>query len=324
MPIGKTLLLTFFLLVCTALKAQNFKEEEVLLNTENGEIGGVILFPENANKKVPVVLIIQGSGPTDKDGNSAALPGKNNSLKLLAEALAENGIASLRYDKRGMGLSKKAGKAEEELSFDDFIADASEFLNYLIEDKRFKKVGIAGHSQGSLIGMKIAQGKDVKAFASIAGPSLPIDETLKEQFRANPYNPPKLLEEANTILASLKSGEQVQEVSPFLQSVFRPSIQPFMISWMKYEPTKEISKLNMPILVINGSTDLQVNVEDAQRLQISNPKAKLVIVDGMNHVLKDSSAKPMENNATYSNPDLPLNTKFRKSVCDFFVENLKK
>lgn len=323
MPIGKSIFVALLLLASTVLKSQNFKEEEIYLNTESGEIGGVILLPEKHNKKLPAVLIIQGSGPTDKDGNSAALVGKNNSLKLLAEALAANGIASLRYDKRGIGMSKKAGKAEETLSFDDFINDASLFLDYLIEDKRFKKIGIAGHSQGSLIGMKIAQGKKVKAFASIAGPSLSIDQTLKEQLKANPYNPPKLLKEANSILASLKSGEQVPNVSPFLQSVFRPSVQPFMISWMKYDPTDEISKLNMPILVINGSTDLQVSVADAQRLHISNPKAELVIVNGMNHVLKDSSAQPQENNATYSNPDLPLSAKFRKSICDFFVTNLK-
>ena len=323
MPMGKTLFIACILFVSTALKSQNFREEEVFLNSGQGDLGGVILFPESHNKKLPVVLIIQGSGPTDKDGNSAALAGKNNALKLLAEALAANGIASLRYDKRGIGMSRKAGKSEETLTFDDFINDASLFLDYLIEDKRFKKIGIAGHSQGSLVGMKIAQGKKVKAFASIAGPSLSIDETLKEQLKANPYNPPKLLEEANSILASLKSGEQVPDVSPFLQTVFRPSVQPFMISWMQYDPTDEISKLDMPILVINGSTDLQVSVADAQRLHISNPKAELVIVNGMNHVLKDSSAQPMENNATYSNPDLPLNAKFRKSVCDFFVTNLK-
>lgn len=280
-------------------------------------------IPEG-KRRMPAVLIIQGSGPTDKDGNSAMLPGKNNSLKLLSETLAQAGIASLRYDKRGMGLSVDASVKEPDLSFDTFIKDAQSFLQYLIEDKRFKKIGVAGHSQGSLIGMIISQGNDVEAFASIAGPSLSIDETLLMQIKANPYNPPQLLSEAEEITASLKKGVEVSEVSSFLQSIYRPSIQPFMMSWMKYDPTEEISKLEIPVLVISGSTDLQVNVEDAQRLHISNEKAKLVIVKGMNHVLKNAPADRKENSASYSNPELPLNEEFKREIINFFRENLKK
>jgi len=303
--------------------AQSYYEEEIALETENGKLGGILTMP-NKGKKVPAVLIIQGSGPTDKDGNSAMLPGKNNSLKLLAESLAEAGIASVRYDKRGMGLSAGAVMSESDLSFDDFVFDANEFLTFLIKDKRFKKIGIAGHSQGSLIGMLISQKNDVNAFASIAGPSFTIDETLLMQLKANPYNPPQLLKEAESITASLKKGIEVQEVSSLLQSVYRPSIQSFMMSWMKYDPSEEISKLEIPVLVINGSTDLQVHVEDAQRLQISNEGSKLVIVKGMNHVLKDAPANPIENNATYSNPELPLNKEFEQEIVSFFLKNLKK
>lgn len=271
------------------------------------------------------VLIIQGSGPTDKDGNSAMLQGKNNSLKLLSESLAEAGIASLRYDKRGMGMSAKAEVSEADLTFDDFVSDANVFLDYLIEDRRFKTVGVAGHSQGSLIGMLISQQNKVKAFASIAGPSFSIDETLLMQIKANPYNPPQLLAEAESITASLQEGVEVKEVSSYLQSVYRPSIQSFMMSWMKYDPTEEISKLEMPVLVINGTTDLQVHIEDAERLQLSNEEqTKLVIIKGMNHVLKDAPANPIENNATYGNPKLPLNTEFKEEIVSFFLENLKK
>jgi len=305
------------------MRAQSFHEESIELSTSYGTIGGVLTIPDGS-KKMPAVLIIQGSGPTDKDGNSAILPGKNNSLKLLAEALAKEGIASLRYDKRGMGMSARTEVDEAELSFDDFVFDAEQFLHYLIEDKRFKRIGVAGHSQGSLIGMLISQKNKVSAFASIAGPSFTIDETLLTQIKANPYNPPALLEEAETIMASLKKGEAVAQVSPFLQSIFRPSIQQFMMSWMKYDPTDEINKLKVPILVINGSTDLQVSVEDAQRLHISNDKSTLVIIKGMNHVLKDATANPRENNATYGDPKLLLNQEFEQEVTSFFLKNLKK
>lgn len=282
------------------------------------------MYPQvKKKKKLPVVLIIQGSGPTDKDGNSAALNGKNNSLKLLAELLAENGIASLRFDKRGFGLSKEAAMAEEELIFDDFVNDAQAWLNYLIENKSFKRIGIAGHSQGSLIGMRLSQNKKVSAFASIAGPSLTIDETIMAQVKSSPFNPPNIVKEAKGIFNKMRAGETVDSVPPYLMTIFRPSIQPFMMSWMKYDPLVEIEKLNIPILVIAGSTDLQVTVEDAQRLQIANPKAELKVIDGMNHVLKNSSAKTNENMASYSNPKLPLNQEFEASINSFFTKYLK-
>lgn len=281
------------------------------------------MFPEGKQKKLPVVLIIQGSGPTDKDGNSAALTGKNNSLKLMAEVFAANGIASLRFDKRGLSLSKESAVPEDELTFDDLVSDANAWLDYLVNDKRFKQIGIAGHSQGSLIGMRLAQSKSVSAFASIAGPSLTIDETILAQIKANPFNPSNIVKEAKDIFAKLRQGETVERVPPYLMSVFRPSIQPFMMSWMKYDPLVEIEKLDIPILVVTGSTDLQVTVEDAQRLQIANPKAQLKVIDGMNHVLKNSSAQANENVASYSNPDLPLNVEFEESINSFFTKYLK-
>lgn len=315
---------SILLLLTSTLHAQNFEEDTVLINSEGYKLGGVIMYPQvKKKKKLPVVLIIQGSGPTDKDGNSAALNGKNNSLKLLAELLAENGIASLRFDKRGFGLSKEAAMAEEELIFDDFVNDAQAWLNYLIENKSFKRIGIAGHSQGSLIGMRLSQNKEVSAFASIAGPSLTIDETIMAQVKSSPFNPPNIVKEAKGIFNKMRAGETVDSVPPYLMTIFRPSIQPFMMSWMKYDPLVEIEKLNIPILVIAGSTDLQVTVEDAQRLQIANPKAELKVIDGMNHVLKNSSAKTNENMASYSNPKLPLNQEFEASINSFFTKYLK-
>ena len=307
----------------SSIHAQNYDEDTVFIVSKGHKLGGVIMFPEGKQKKLPVVLIIQGSGPTDKDGNSAALTGKNNSLKLMAEVFAANGIASLRFDKRGLSLSRESAVPEDELTFDDLVSDANAWLDYLVNDKRFKQIGIAGHSQGSLIGMRLAQSKSVSAFASIAGPSLTIDETILAQIKANPFNPSNIVKEAKDIFAKLRQGETVERVPPYLMSVFRPSIQPFMMSWMKYDPLVEIEKLDIPILVVTGSTDLQVTVEDAQRLQIANPKAQLKVIDGMNHVLKNSSAQANENVASYSNPDLPLNVEFEESINSFFTKYLK-
>lgn len=317
------LITLLFLGLAHFMHAQSYAEDTVFINADGNKLGGVIMFPEGKQKRLPVVLIIQGSGPTDKDGNSAALAGKNNSLKLLAETLADNGIASLRFDKRGLGLSQESAMPEEQLTFDDFVSDANAWLAFLNNDKRFRRIGIAGHSQGSLIGMRLSQNNAVSAFASISGPSLTIDETIMTQIKSNPFNPANIVKEAKDIFARLRQGEAVENIPPYLMSVFRPSIQPFMRSWMKYDPLVEIEKLDMPILVIAGSTDLQVTVEDAQRLQIANPNATLKVIDGMNHVLKNSSAEANENTASYSNPNLPLNEEFQQAISSFFKTYLK-
>lgn len=317
------ILCLFFIGSISLCKAQSFEEEEVLLNVENGALGGIVMYPDT-KKKTPVVLIIQGSGPTDKDGNSAAIPGNNNSLKMVAEALAEAGIASLRFDKRGMGMSKSAAISEANLTFDIFVEDAKAWLNSLISNKSFTKVGVIGHSQGSLIGMLISRDTDVSAFASLAGPSLNISETLMTQIKANPNNPASIITEAENIMNELKKGNTVSDIPSYYASLFRLSIQPFMSSWMKYDPQSSFKKLNIPTLVINGTTDLQVTMEDAMRLHTANPKSKQYIIDGMNHVLKNAPKDTQQNMATYGNPDLPLNPDFRMVLMNFFKENLKK
>lgn len=304
-------------------QSQTYQEEEVLLDVENGALGGIVMYPDT-KKKTPVVLIIQGSGPTDKDGNSAAMPGNNNSLKMVAEALAEAGIASLRFDKRGMGMSQSAAISEANLTFDTFVEDAKAWLNSLINNKKFTKVGVVGHSQGSLIGMLISRDADVSAFASLAGPSLNISETIMTQLKGNPNNPASIMTEAENIMSELKKGNTVADIPSYFASLFRPSIQPFMTSWMKYNPQTTFSKLSMPTLVINGTTDIQVTMDDAIRLHKANPKSKQYIIDGMNHVLKNAPADQQQNLATYGNPDLPLNPEFRMALMNFFKENLKK
>ena len=144
------------------------------LKTPTGTLHGTLLAPES-KKPVPVVLIISGSGPTDRDGNSAILPGKNDSLKMLAEGLAAKGIASLRYDKRGIGESAGAMTAEKDLRFETYIDDAAAWAAKLKKDPRFSRVVIAGHSEGSLIGMVAAQKGAAAAYVSIAGLARPAD-----------------------------------------------------------------------------------------------------------------------------------------------------
>ncbi len=296
-------------LVAFSLFAQT--EESITLKTETADIKGTLLLPE-AEKAIPVVLIIAGSGPTDRNGNNPMM--KNNSLKMLAEGLASNNIASLRYDKRGIAESVVPDLNELDLSFENYVEDAEGWIELLKKDKRFKKVIVIGHSEGSLIGMIAANRQKANKFVSIAGVGQPADLTIREQLEAQP---PLILEQAAPILDSLVKGETVEEVPPLLFSLFRKSIQPYLISWFKYDPQKEIAKLKIPVLIIQGTTDIQVTVKDADRLTEAAKKAEKHIIEGMNHILKESVIDRMENIKTYNDPELPLKDGLVKAIVEF-------
>lgn len=289
--------------------------EIVKVNVPDGEMSGILEKPEG-DGPFPVMIIIAGSGPTDHNGNSMLMPGKNNSLKMLAEDLAKHGIASIRYDKRGVGHNVLDTK-EETLTFDRYIDDASAFIAYAKKDKRFSKIGVIGHSEGSLIGMIAASKTNIDVFVSIAGAGRPINEVLMEQLEGQLSG--KLLEETKIILEKLGRNEQVANISPELQSVFRPSVQPYLISWLAYNPSKEIQELASRVLIINGTNDLQVPVSDAEALYDSKVASSLLIIKNMNHILKEAPADIDGNMATYTNPDLPL----ANGLVDGIVEYIK-
>ena len=279
------------------------------LKTPAGDVHGTLLVPPS-EKPVPVVLIIAGSGPTDRDGNSAALFGKNNSLRMLAEGLERNGIASLRYDKRLIGASASLTQKESDLRFDHYVDDAAAWVAMLRKDPRFSSVAIAGHSEGSLIGMLAAQRGGVDKYVSIAGPGSAADEILITQLQQQ--LPPDLMKETRTAIATLKEGKTVSEPPAGMEGLFRPSVQPYLISWFKYDPAKEIAKLKIPTLVIQGTTDIQITVADAKRLA-----ARPVIIEGMNHVLKDVPAESAAQIKSYSDPALPVNAQLVRAIADF-------
>lgn len=300
-----SLLIFFSIIHKDSISQENHhKEKEIFIKTDNGKIYGILLLPEG-RKKSPVVLIISGSGPTDRDGNNEMM--KNNSLKFLAEGLAEKGFGSLRYDKRGIGRSKEAVMSIQETVFDDFVLDAGLWIEKLQSLKSIENVFIAGHSEGSLIGMIAGQKHSISGFISIAGAGKQADLMIEEQLKEQSG---KLAAEARGIMDSLISGYTVQKVSPSLAGLFSPSTQPYIISWFKYDPAIEIKKLNIPILIIQGLTDMQVKQEDAELLNQARkdlePAAKMVLIEKMNHVLKESEADRFSNLMTYSNPNLPV------------------
>jgi hypothetical protein len=275
---------------------------EQSVQTSTGELYGTLTVPI-LKGTFPVALIIAGSGPTDRNGNNAQM--KNNSLQMLAHELAAQGIASLRYDKRGIGKSASAMISEDQLRFDNYVEDAKAWAAQLKTDSRFRELIIIGHSEGSLIGMLACEQADV--FVSLAGAGRPIDVILKEQLAVQLKGKKKLLRAANVGISKLKEGKLVEDSPSELFGLFRPSVQPYMISWMKYDPAVEIWKLKIPIVIIQGSTDLQVKEEDAVILFKAHPlNSRLIIIEDMNHVLKIAPLDREKNIETYSNPELPL------------------
>lgn len=284
-------------------------EKDVLLHTASGDLAGTLTLPDMANPVV--VLFIAGSGPTDRNGNGPGF--QNNSYAQLGHALALKGIASLRFDKRGVGGSQAAGVTEAELRFDTYVADATGWIQQLKKDHRFSRIVVIGHSEGALIGL-LASRTNVDRYVSIAGPGQSIDKTIRAQLSRQPQAIQAI---ADPVLDSLRQGKTVASVDPSLYALFRPSVQPYMISWMKYDPAKEITQEKIPVLIIQGTADLQISAADAQALKNADPAATLVLVDHMNHMLKTVSDDPQANLAAYNDPSLPVSDQLVQSIVKF-------
>jgi len=283
------------------------------LKTFSGSISGTLAMPKNAADKIPVVLIIAGSGPTDRDGNSPKLGLASNAYKMIANELGKNGFASLRYDKRLVGQSVSSTK-ENELRFEDYVDDAVGLINMLNDDQRFSKIIILGHSEGSLVGMMAANGQPVKAFISVAGAGDSADKIMTEQMKSKGA---LISDGFNRMLDSLKRGKTTDNIDPSLYPYARPSIQKYLMSWFRYNPIREIKKIKIPILILQGTTDLQVTVSDAEKLKKAKSDAILDIIPGMNHIMKDAPADRDKNIATYNEPELPLKSEFVKALISF-------
>jgi len=291
-----------------------FNAQEINIPSEKVTVNGTLLSPEN-HEGVPLVIIIPGSGANDRDGNQATA--KNNSLKYLTEGLAQHKIATYRYDKSAIALLKKEGFKEEDVGFDDFVTDAIAVVNYFKDKDQFLKIIVAGHSQGSLVGM-LASKQKVDAFISIAGAGRPIDEILIEQVVKQS---PIFEEDLKKTFAILRSGKVDENFNPLLTSIFRKSLQPFWISWMKYNPKEEIKKLNFPILIINGTRDIQVSVSDAEMLHKATERSELLIIEDMNHVFKEVKTDDISDNiATYSNAELAIKKELVNNIAKFVTQ----
>lgn len=304
----KTPILISLLTIVFCTNAQTYTDEEVAI----GELKGTLSVPNKPTDKA--ILIIAGSGPTDRDGNSA-MGLNNNSLKMVGKSLANAGYAVLRFDKRGIAASKPAVKDPSTIRFDDFVKDVRSWIVFLAE-KGYAEVVILGHSQGSLAGILASiDDSNVQALVSLAGLAEDAGEAIVRQLSAQA---PALGEEVRINIDSMKAGHTVKQFNPFLASIFGPQIQPFLKSYIKYIPAEEIKKLSIPLLIVNGTSDLQVGPLQAQKLKEAYPTARMIIIENMNHVLKKvPEGDLMANSASYNNPSLELHEALMPAILTF-------
>jgi hypothetical protein len=291
-------------------------EKEISITSAAGsKLYGTLLSKNNHQK---LAIIIAGSGPTDRDGNSA-MGIKTNEYSMLAHGLDSQNIASFRYDKRGVAKSISAGFKESDLVFDDYVRDAQKVFDYLHDTLGFKNIYFIGHSEGSLIAMLASQKKKVKAYISLAGAGRPIDVILEEQMQNQPL-PDSVKQQIPGIFNQLKEGKEAGNIPEVLAPLFRKSIQPYMISWLKYSPQQEVKKLKCPILIIQGGCDIQVKEEDARNLYEANKKSTLEIIPFMSHTLKNAGKDCVDENKTYSDGAIPIDRMLVEDIVKFIKE----
>jgi pimeloyl-ACP methyl ester carboxylesterase len=303
-----------FLLILLFSTAQIFAQSvDVSIPFDNFQyqIKGTFLKAEKPNGTA--VMIIAGSGPTDRDCNNPQM--KSNSYKFLGEHFAKNGISSLRYDKLGVAASTP-GKDEQDLLFTDNVSVAATVYDFLSQQSGVERIVILGHSEGSLVGMLLAQQVDAYKYISLAGPAYSADALLKRQLGTLPDS---LKTEAFAMLDTLKMGKALTHYNAQLMSLFRPSLNNYLIDWFKYNPQEEIAKLEMPVLVIQGDNDIQVSNDNPKKLAEANKKAKLVMIKDVNHILKKAPRDFNANYETYNSPLVDIDKVLKKAIADFIT-----
>ncbi|RDK84895.1 alpha/beta hydrolase [Marinirhabdus gelatinilytica] len=308
----KTKLLLLFILFSVPMLAQDSKKFSQRDISVSPFIDGTILTPETDTKS-PLVILIAGSGPTDRNGNQVMM--NNNHLKYLAEGLYKEGIATFRYDKRIIKQMKERTIHEESIRFDDFVKDAKDVIAYFKRSGAFSKIIVLGHSQGSTVGMVAAQ-EGIDGFISLAGPGRSIDAVIVEQLA---LQSPGLKDNARNAFNELAENGSTTNYSQGLASIFRPSIQPFIKSWMQYDPAVEIAKLDIPVLILVGDKDLQVLPSEGEVLRDAKPDASYKVMSNMNHILKElkETDDDLVNQKTYNEPKRPVAPALIEAVATF-------
>lgn len=283
------------------------KSEDILIKNDSIELPGTLTYSEGDSQ---LIIWIHGSGNVDRNGNQAGVNVGANYIKQLRDSINKQHIAFYSYDKRSANM-KNMKFLLKKFTFDDLVSDAKKVVAYFKKDGRFKNITLIGHSQGSLVAMLASA--DVHKYISLAGPSETIDTTIIKQITGQSA---ELGKAAASYFKELKETGNIKEVNPMLLSIFSKQNLPFLSAWIKYDPKKEIKKITTPTLIINGTKDIQISVEDAKNLKASKENSELKIIEGMNHVLKHIE-KDTDNILSYQSPNFPISKELIKVITTF-------
>lgn len=300
---------------CTMLCSTAFASSETYtLKVDEGKLFGTLLLPEQKAPSI-VVMIVPGSGATDRNGNGRGEI-RPATYRLLSEALLKHGIGSLLIDKRGVGDSAGAAVAEYRLTLETFVGDVERWVEKLKNDPRVDKVVLFGHSEGGLISILAAQHLHDQIDKIILASTSGTDAATLMQKQAEGL-PEKLAQDSKRILASLRKGHFINDFPAELDSLYRLPVQPYLMSWIKYDPVMEIKKIALPVLVLHGEADIQVPSNDALILSSSTKKALVRTFPGMTHTLKDLSPGETNQNSAYTDGRRPVSDGLVQAVVQF-------
>jgi hypothetical protein len=265
------------------------------------ELAGTLALPAGATRP-PMAVIVAGSGPTDRNGN-ARVGLRTNAYAQLAWGLAGKGIASLRYDKRVLPTAKGQLNLAD-LSFDDFVADLTAAVAAVRGE--YGGVVVIGHSEGGALAVRAAaRGLAVDGLVLVAAPGRPLAALLHEQIGRQVDS--AMLVRFDSALALYLRGEDPGELPPALRALVLPVNRRFTQGWAAFDPARELATVKAPILILQGETDIQVRVTDAEALKDARDDAELVLLPGMNHVLKAAADTTLGAQVpTYINPTLSI------------------
>jgi pimeloyl-ACP methyl ester carboxylesterase len=275
-----------------------------------------MLAPKNSGA---AVLIIPGSGPTDRDGNNR-LGVSGSPYKRIAEGLASKGVTTVRIDKRGMFGSSGAVADPNAVTIADYAGDVHSWVKLIRQKTGAPCVWVAGHSEGGLVALVSSQKPGgLCGLILLASPGRPAGEVLRDQLRLAVGNG-LMLRQASSAIAALEAGRRpdMRSLHPELQELFAPPVHGLLISMFSYDPARLIADFHKPVLIVQGERDLQVSVADAQRLKQAAPAAKLVLLPNANHMFKlVKSADMAANKAAYTKPGIPLSPDVANEIADF-------
>lgn len=281
------------------------QREDITLMNGPITLSGTLSFTETTQ---PLVIWVHGSGNIDRNGTQKGLLPLRY-IQKCRDSLNARGLAFFSYDKRTANSANK--DLLKTTLFDDLVTDLQIVVDHLKKEKRFSKIVLIGHSQGSLVAMLGAKNSD--KIISLAGPASPIQEIIVQQIAKNAAI---LAPFAKKHFEELEKTGTIKEINPMLMNIFAKPMHAFLRSWMHYHPTKVARTLQQPLLIIQGEKDLQVAVRDAQLLKDAVPKATLVVIKNMNHVLK-TIQKDSDNMTSYTDPSFPLSVTLVNAIVKF-------